>query len=153
MHPVIASFCWSLPICKKSNLLFWITLNMSDHFHLKWLIVLLLLLPYHMQKTNFITQLILEIKLSHYLLSLWACSDMPEHTLLKQPNNVKCFFGPLIITKNSTSYVKFFVRYCGLKNPAFWFVLRFLDHNSRARFANMFFLKKSTKKHWHFVLK
>ena len=27
-----------------------------------------------------------------------------------------------------------FVRYCGLKNPAFWFVLRFLVHNSRTRF-------------------
>ena len=52
---VIASFCWSLPICKKSNLLFWITLNTSDHFHLKWLKVFLLLLPYHMQNTNFIT--------------------------------------------------------------------------------------------------
>ena len=42
--------------------------------------------------------------------------------------------GLLIISKNSTSYLKFFVRYCGLKNPAFWFVLRFLVHNSRARF-------------------
>ena len=63
---VIACNCWSLPICK-----IWITLDLFDHFHLKWLKVLLLFLPYHMQKTNFITQLILEIKLTHYLLSLW----------------------------------------------------------------------------------
>ena len=35
-----------------------------------WINVILLLLPYHMQKTNFITQLILEIKLTHYLLAL-----------------------------------------------------------------------------------
>ena len=31
-----------------------------------WINVWLLLLPHHMQKTNFITQLILEIKLAHY---------------------------------------------------------------------------------------
>ena len=80
---VIACFCWSLPICK-----IWITFGTSDHFHLKWLKVLFLFLPYHMQKTNFITQLILEIKLTHYLLSLWACSGIPEHTHLKQPTNI-----------------------------------------------------------------
>ena len=78
---VIASFCWSLPICKKSDLLFWITLNTSDHFHLKWLKVLLLLLPYHMQKTNFITQLILEIKLTHYSGHILAVSCLRKsHT-------------------------------------------------------------------------
>ena len=49
--------------------------------------VLLLLLPYHMQKTNFITPLVLEIKLTHYLLPIWACSGMPEHTHWKQPTN------------------------------------------------------------------
>ena len=100
--------------------MFSITLNTSDYFHLKWLKLLLLLLPYHMQKTNFITQFILEIKLTHYLLSLCACSGIPEHTHLKQWTNTWCFLGPLIISKNSTSYLKFFVRYCGLKNPAFW---------------------------------
>ena len=131
---IIACCCWSLPICKKSNLLFWITLDTSDHFHLNWLKVLLLLLPYHMQKTNFITQLILEIKLTHYLLSLWACSGILEHTHLNQLTNIQCFFGPLIMSKNSSSYVKFFLRYCGLKNPVFLFVLSFLDYNSRTRF-------------------
>ena len=35
-----------------------------------WINVILLLLPYHMQKTNFITRLILEIKLTHYWLAL-----------------------------------------------------------------------------------
>ena len=80
---VIASFCWSLPIRKNSDVLFWISLNTSDHFHLRWSEVFLLLVPYHMQKTNFITQLILEIKLTHYLLSFWACLGMPEHTHLK----------------------------------------------------------------------
>ena len=85
---IIACCCWSLPICKKSNLLFWITLDTSDHFHLNWLKVLILLLPCHMQKTNFTTQLILEIKLTHYLLSFWACSGMPERTHLKQPPKI-----------------------------------------------------------------
>ena len=33
----IDCFCWSLPICKKSNLLFWITLDTTGHIHLKWL--------------------------------------------------------------------------------------------------------------------
>ena len=33
----IDCFCWSLPICKNSNLLFWITLDTTDHIHLKWL--------------------------------------------------------------------------------------------------------------------
>ena len=44
---VIACFCWNLPICK-----IWIILDMSDHFHLKWLKVLFLFLPYHMQKSE-----------------------------------------------------------------------------------------------------
>ena len=148
---VFTSFCWSLIICKKSDLLFWITWNISEHFHLKWLKVLLLLLPYHMQKTNFITQLILEIKLTHYLLSLWACSGMPEHTHLKQLTNTYCFLGPLSISKNSTLYLKLFVKYCGLKNPAlwgFWIITQELKI-----FANMLFWKKVQKKHSHFVLK
>ena len=80
---VIACFCWSLPIRK-----IWITLDTSDHFHLKWLKVLLLFLPYHMQKTNFITQLLLKIKLTHSLLPLWTFSDILEHTHLKQRTNI-----------------------------------------------------------------
>ena len=35
--PAIGCFCRCLPICKKSNFLFWITLGTSDHIHLKWL--------------------------------------------------------------------------------------------------------------------
>ena len=50
--------------------------------------VLLLLFPYHMQRTNFITQLILDSKLTHYLSSLWACSGMPEDTHLNQSINI-----------------------------------------------------------------
>ena len=64
---------------------------------------LLLLILYHMQKTNFITQLILKIKLTHYLSSLWACPTMSYHAHLKQPTNICCFHGPLVISKNSTS--------------------------------------------------
>ena len=47
-----------------------------------WINILLLLLPYHKQKTNFITRLILASILTHYLLSLWAYSGMPDHTHL-----------------------------------------------------------------------
>ena len=49
--------------------------------------------------------------------------------------------------KNWTSYLKFFVRYCSLKNPAFWFVFRFLDHNSRTRFLQTCCFCKKSKKH------
>ena len=38
------------------------------------------------------------------------------------------------------------MRYCGLKNPAFWFVLRFLVHNSRARFLETCCFCKKYKK-------
>ena len=35
--PAVVCFYSSLPICKISNLLFCITLDRSDHIHLKWL--------------------------------------------------------------------------------------------------------------------
>ena len=57
--------------------------------------------------------------------------------------------GLLIISKNSTSYLKFFVRYCGLKNPAFWFVSRFFNHNSRTRFLQTFCFSKRYKKNFN----
>ena len=50
-----------------------------------------------MQETNFITQLILEIKMTHYLLSPGACSGVPEHTHLKQPT--KGSFAYYVITE------------------------------------------------------
>ena len=62
-----------------------------------WIKLLLPLTCYHMQKINFITQLILEAKLTHCLSSLWECSDIPDHTYLKQPNNICCFHGPLVL--------------------------------------------------------
>ena len=68
-----------------------------------WKKLLLLLILYHMQKTNFITQLILKIKLPHYSASLWACPGMPDHTHLKQPTNICCFHGLQITSKNSAS--------------------------------------------------
>ena len=48
-----------------------------------WKKLLLLLILYHMQKTNFITQLILKIKLTRYSSLLWACPAMPGHTHLR----------------------------------------------------------------------
>ena len=150
---VIVCICWSLLTCKKSNSSLWITLGTSDHFHLKWLKVLLLLVPYHMQKPNFLTQLILEVKLTHYLLSFWECLVVPEHTHLKQPTNIYCFFGPLVISKNSSSYLKFFVRHCGLMNPVFWFVLRFFGPLKNQIFANILFFQKVKKKRWYFAVK
>ena len=108
-----------------------------------WMNLLLLLIPSHMQKTNFITQLILEIKLAHYLSSLWLSPGMPDHTHLRQPINICYFRGPLVRSENSSSYLNLFVRYSSLMNPAFWLALRFLDHNSRNRFfPNVLFLQK-----------
>ena len=98
---------------------------------------------YDYKKNNFITQLILEIKLTHYFSELWACPDMSDHTHLKQTTNICCFYGTLVTSKNSTKYFYLFVQYCSLKNPAFWLFLRFLDHNWRARlFPNTLFLWK-----------
>ena len=73
----------------KFNLLFWITLDTSDHIHLEWLNInmSLLLLPYsitHISVTISITQLTLEIKWNHYLLSLWAvqaCLSTPTWSI------------------------------------------------------------------------
>ena len=39
--------------------------------------------PNHAQNINFMTQLVLEIKLTYYLASLWACHYMTDQTLLK----------------------------------------------------------------------
>ena len=66
--------------------------------------------------------------------SLWSCPGMSDHNHLKQPTNICCFHIALVTSKNSTSYPNLFVRYCSLKNPAFWLVLRFLAHNSRMTF-------------------
>ena len=45
------------------------------------------MIPYHMQEIKFITQLILDMKLSYYLLLFWACQSMSSHTHLKHPTN------------------------------------------------------------------
>ena len=36
-----------------------------------------------MQKNNLLIQLILHMKLTHYLAELWACPVMPDYTHLK----------------------------------------------------------------------
>ena len=142
--------CWNIK--KSQNImkmvvgsLWLVILNHYGHLlphPLKWLNRLLLLIPYHMRKTNFITQLILKIKQTHCSSSLWTCLSMLNYTHLKQPTNVCCFHGPLITSKTSSSHLKLFVRYSSLlKNPAFWLALRFFDHNWRTRFLpNMLFL-------------
>ena len=138
---VIASFCWSLPICKKSDLLFWITLNTSDHVHLKWLKVLLPLLPYHMQKNNFITQLVLEIKLTicWHFGHAQACMSTPTWS------------SQLILsafwTSNRIQKFNFIPQvFCEI----LWFkescILRFLDHNSGTRFLQTCCFGKKYKK-------
>ena len=104
-----------------------------------WMNVLLLSIPYHTQKTNFIIQLIHEIKLNHYLPSLWACSGMLDHTHLKPPTNICCFHRLLFTSKNSTSYLNLFVRYWG-----FWTITQELD------FFRTSCLCKKLKDHWHF---
>ena len=41
---------------------------------------------------------------------------MSDHTNLKQPTNICCFDGPLVTSKNLTSYLKLYVRYSSVKN-------------------------------------
>ena len=90
--------------------------------------LLLLLTPYHMQKNR--TSFIFVINLG---MSAWP------HPL-KATIKYLLLYGPLVTSKNSTSYLNFFVRYSSLKNPAFWLAMRFLD-NWRSRFIqNMLFL-------------
>ena len=107
-----------LTCCFKS---LWACLTTHTWNH--WVNLLLLMILYHMQKTNIITQIILEIKLTHYLSSLWACPGMPNNTHLKQPSNICCFHGLLVTFKNSNLNLNIFVRYSSLKNPAFWLAL------------------------------
>ena len=74
-----------------------------------WTNLLLQLIPNHMQETNFITQLILGIKLNDYSLSFWARRGMSDPTHFKQPTNICCFHRPLFTSKNSASYLNLFV--------------------------------------------
>ena len=57
----------------------------SNHFGNAWphpleMIEKICNLPNHMKKAQLLTQLILEIKLAHYLASFWACPDVPDYT-------------------------------------------------------------------------
>ena len=50
-----------------------------------WINLLLLWIPNWIEKVKFKIQLVLEIKLTHYLSSLGACPGEPYHTQLKWP--------------------------------------------------------------------
>ena len=93
--------------------------GVPDRTHINELNQIDLCIPCHMQKTNFITQLILEIKLTHYSPSLLGCPGLSDHTQLKQPTNTCCFHGPIVTSKSLILYFKLFLRYCILKNPSF----------------------------------
>ena len=90
--------CVLLSTYKKS---LWACLTIPTRNDRKNLLFLLIL--HHMQKTNFITQPILKIKLTHYSSWLWACLYMTDHIQLKQPTNICCFHGLLVTSKNSAS--------------------------------------------------
>ena len=72
-----------------------------------------------------IAQLILEMKLTHYLVQLWTCPGMPHRRLFEMTESICCFNVCLTTYKHSTSYLYSFVRHCNLKNPVFWLVYRF----------------------------
>ena len=87
-----------------------------------------------MEITNFTGQIIVQMKLTHYF---DITVGMPRHAWphpLEMIEYVCCFYVCLITYKNSTSYLNSFVRYCSLKNLAFWLAWRFMDHNSRTSF-------------------
>ena len=73
---------------------------------------------------------------------------MSRHAHLKQPTNICCFHGPLVTSKNSTSYLNLLLRHSSLKNPAFWLALRFLNH--KPDFSQTCCFCKRSKDHWHF---
>ena len=123
------------------------TLTWNDRINL-----LLLLISYHMQKTNFITQLILETWLTHHLLSLWAWPSIPDNTQLKQLTHICCFREPLVTSKNLTSYLSLFVKYCSLKNPAFWLLHRLFRAKLRPKFfPKELFLQRCFRKGFVFA--
>ena len=68
---------------------------------------------------------------------------MPYNIHLKWLSVFRCFYKRLTTYKNSSSYLSLFVRYCDLKNDAFWLVKSSLDHYSRTRlFSKMQYLQK-----------
>ena len=106
-----------------------------------WINLIRLLIPYQTQKTNFITQFILEIKLTNYLSSLWACAGMPDHIHLKKPTNICCFYGPLVTSKNLLYTSSFLWDIIVFKESCILLGMRFLEHNSRTKFfPSMLFL-------------
>ena len=128
-------------------------MGISGHTHLRWLKkkLLLSLILHHMQKTKFITQLILKIKLTHYLPSLWACPSMPYHTNLKQPTNICFFHGLLVISKSSTStYLRDFLPKKILHSDwpwGFWTIIQETDFSQTCCFC------KKLKDLWYFRVK
>ena len=90
------------------------------------------------------------IKQSYWPWKFWGCRVFHYSRFgLVLPLSVRewphLFLGPLIISKNSTLYLSFFVRYCGLKNPeesfwGFWIITQEPD------FCKHVVLAKSTKK-------
>ena len=141
---VTASFCWSLPICKKSDVLFWITLNTPDHFHLRWLKVLLLLLSYNMQKTNFIYNSTHSWDKTDSLFVVTL--DMFKHAWA-HPLEAANWYLVLSRTSNHIQKFNFIPQFfCEI----FWFkesyILRFLGHNSRTRFLQTCCFGKKYKK-------
>ena len=106
-----------------------------------WIQSLLLLIPYHMLKTNFIT-------LAH---SWDKAGLLPFITLgmswhawphpLGATKQYLLLYGPLAVSEKLTSYLNLFVRYSSLKSPAFWLALRF---------SETYFFCKNLKDHWHF---
>lgn len=73
------------------------------------------------------------MKITQYLSSLWANRDVPSHIYLKWQSKFVA-----LLMYNCIQKFHFipqpFVRYCRLKNPVFWLVCRFLDHNTRIKF-------------------
>ena len=75
----------------------------------------------HMQKTNFSTQLIIEMKLIHCLASLWPSPGLLLLLLLllwMHNYKQKLNFMPELICE----------LYCSLKNPVFWLGKSFFDN-------------------------
>ena len=144
MPTVIASFCWSLPICKNSDALFWITLNTSDHSTWDaWKCYFCCFLTTCKKPTLFIISMHSWDKTdSLFVVNLGMFRHAWEHTL-KQPIKY------LVLFQTSNHIQKFnFIPYffCEI----LWFkescILRFLDHNSRTRFLQTCCFGKKYKK-------
>ena len=144
MPTVIASFCWSLPIYKNSDTLFWITLNTSDYSTWDvWKCYFCCFLTTCKKPTLFINSMHSWDKTdSLFVVNLGMFRHAWEHPL-KHPIKYLVLFQTSNHIQKFNFIPHFFCEILWFKESC---ILRFLDHNSRTRFLQTCCFGKKYKK-------